>query len=392
VRRLAPALLAFAIAIAALLAMRTASAVEHNIAGSAQLDYNFVPTAPGANANQGTNAAFDGFTLEAAVKLSVDVSEHLSGNVKVCVGCHGFEADMTYFDFRAFDELNVRAGRFSPSFGAFNLRHDPANQKLSDKPLPYDMGRMLRKSIWGNGVLPAPFPDNGVEIDGTHWFGDAAQLDYAAYAVMGFRNDSAEYPLDLNFAEAHPPNYFVDNNGRPTLGARAAITLKTGPFSDVTLGASGQYGTYDAHDELAYAIVGADLSLRVGRTNVRFEYLARRTEFSTEDPELLKYVVPSGRGDFFVKHGAFGELEIPVARDLDLAARADGMVRVGNVAAGSPLSSRSSVIRETLGAVYALERNFRLKASGEVYEFSDADPASGRTTEVSLHLGAVGTF
>jgi len=72
---------------------------------------------------------------------------------------------MIYFDLRAFDELNVRIGRFSPSFGSFNLRHDPGNHKLSDKPLPYDMGRMLRNATWNNGVLPSPFPDNGVEVN-----------------------------------------------------------------------------------------------------------------------------------------------------------------------------------------------------------------------------------
>ena len=33
---------------------------------------------------------------------------------------------MGYFDYRLMDELNVRVGRFSPSFGSFNLRQDPA--------------------------------------------------------------------------------------------------------------------------------------------------------------------------------------------------------------------------------------------------------------------------
>ena len=184
------------------------------------------------------------------MKLSVDVNEHLSANVKVCVGCHGFEVDMAYFDLRAADELNFRLGRFSPSFGSFNLRHDPANQKLSDKPLPYDMGRMLRKTAWNNGVLPAPFPDNGAEINGTHWFGDGAQVDFAVFAVMGFKNDTDAHPTDLNFAEAHVPNYFVDNNGRPTTGARIALTIKTGEASDVSIGGSGLYGTYDPHDTI----------------------------------------------------------------------------------------------------------------------------------------------
>ena len=132
-------------------------------AGSAQVDYHFVPTAHDAKAFPN---GFDGFTTELAGKLAVDFSERVSANLKVCYGCHGFEADMMYFDFRVADELNFRAGRFRPSFGAFNLRHDPANHRSSDKPLPYDMGRMLRMRQWNLGVLPSPFPDNGLEIDG----------------------------------------------------------------------------------------------------------------------------------------------------------------------------------------------------------------------------------
>src|SRR5262249_40488601 len=157
---------------------------------------------------------------------------------------------------RAWDELNLRAGRFSPSFGSFNLRHDPANHKLSDKPLPYDMGRMLRKDDWNNGVLPSPFPDNGFEIDGTHWFADTVQLDYAAYAVMGFRSSDAT-PFDFTFRDSHLP-YYIDNNSLPTVGGRVAATIKLSSEVDTTLGASAMYGTFDNHDSLTYAILGGD--------------------------------------------------------------------------------------------------------------------------------------
>jgi len=256
-----PWLLAALLVLASLFAYlteRPAGAVEHNFAGSTQLDYNLVPSEPGANANAGTNGTFDGFTVETALKVAVDVSDHVSANVKACYGCHGLELDMAYFDVRVFDELNFRAGRFSPSFGAVNLRHDPANHMLSDEPLPYDMGRMLRKSDWNNGVLPAPFPDNGVEIDGTHWFGKAAQLEYATYAIMGFKSDASN-PVDLDFSESHLP-YYVDNNGRPTTGGRVALTMVAGRDVDATMGASGMYGTYDSQNKLTYAIVGTQRS------------------------------------------------------------------------------------------------------------------------------------
>jgi hypothetical protein len=175
--------LLFALSLAVLLGLvaerPVRAAEEYNFAGSAQLDYHLIPTGPRIQGVPGPGSTFQGFTMEAGLKVAVDISEHLSANVKACYGCHGVEVDMAYFDYRAVDEFNLRVGRFSPSFGAFNLRHDPANHMLSDKPLPYDMGRMLRKGDWNNGVLPSPFPTNGVELNGTHWIGTALQFDYA---------------------------------------------------------------------------------------------------------------------------------------------------------------------------------------------------------------------
>jgi hypothetical protein len=362
---------------------------DHNFAGSAQLDYHFVPPEVLAHTAPAPGTTFQGFTLEAALKVAVDISEHLSTNVKACFGCHGFELDMAYFDLRASDELNLRVGRFSPSFGAFNLRHDPANHLLSDKPLPYDMGRMLRKGDWGNGVLPSPFPMNGAEIDGAHWMGEALQLDYAVYAVAGFKNDVDRHPLDYNLQESHLP-YYVTSNPSPAGGARLALTIKAAPTTDITLGASGMFGTYDPASTLTYFIGGADVSVRFSRTTIRAEYLIRRQQFDTSDPGIFQYAVSPDRGDFFVKQGAFLELEQPVAAGLDILGRVDGLYRTGNVLVGSPLGDKASVVRETLGLAYAVERNFRLKGSVEVWEFSYRD--QGRDAELSVHIGAVGSF
>ncbi|MCL2450526.1 MAG: hypothetical protein FWD17_16380, partial [Polyangiaceae bacterium] len=304
-----------------------AEAVDRTFAGSLQLDENLAPTQPSTNAR---TAVFDGFTTELSLKLAVDLTDHVSGNVKICFGCHGIETDMAYLDLRAFDELNFRVGRFSPSFGAFNLRHDPANHKLADKPLPYDMGRMLRMRDWNLGVLPSPFPDCGVEVNGTHWFGDSVTLDYAFYAVSGFKGDSNQ--LDLDFVQSRAGSlYYVDNNSTPAGGARLALNAKLGAYADVTLGASGMFGTYDPANRLTYAIAGADLSLRINRTNLRAEWLARRQQFDVSDPTLFKYAI-ARNGDFFVKHGAYVEFEQPLTAELDLILRADGMLRLGNVA------------------------------------------------------------
>jgi hypothetical protein len=374
---------------------REVLAVDSNFAGSAQIDYHFVPTAKDGNARAG---AFDGFTLELGGKVAVDFSERLSANLKVCYGCHGFETDMAYFDYRLADEIGFRLGRFSPSFGAFNLRHDPANHRLSDKPLPYDMGRMLRLRGWNMGVLPSPFPDNGFEIGGKLAMGDSSSLDYAAYAVSGFKGSARS--LDFDFVQSRDGNaYYVDNNGRPTVGGRLALTVGFAARSEMTLGASIMQGTYDPANDYSYTIAGADLSFRLVRTNLRFEYLVRRQSFDTSDPSLLKYDVVKN-GDFVVKHGAYAELETPLSGQVDLITRVDGMLHVGNVLVpppGSPasvdgqLSGRSFVARYTLGTAVSLERNLRAKASAELWHFSDTD-AAGNNLAVGIHLAAVGTF
>jgi len=374
--------------LAAVLALAApASAIERNFAGSAQLDYMFVPTARSAKASPNT---FDGFTMEFAGKLAVDFSDKISANMKVCYGCHGFEADMMYFDVRVVDELNFRIGRFSPSFGAFNLRHDPANHRLSDKPLPYDMGRMLRLRQWNMSVLPSPFPDNGIEINGTHT-GENVQLDYAVYGVMGFKADLQ--PTDINFQlNRRPEAYYTDNNARPTVGARVALTFKLGEASDLTAGVSGMGGTYDPENHETYFIGGADISARLDKTNIRFEYLARRTTFDIGNRAVYKYLVPAYGGDFFMKSGAYLEVEQSLTPELDLIGRADTMFRQGNVEAASPLTSKASIFRYTVGTAYSIERGIRIKLSTELWQFSNKDAASNRNIELSLHAGLAGSF
>ena len=76
------------------------------------------------------------------------------------------------------------------------------------------MGRMLRMRQWKLSVLPSPFPDNGLEVNGTKAVGASAQLDYAAYVVSGFK--AGPNPLDIDFQLSHSPQaYYVDDNSPP---------------------------------------------------------------------------------------------------------------------------------------------------------------------------------
>ncbi len=355
--------------------------MERNFAGSAQLDYLAVPTA-----EPGRGITLDGFTTELSMKVAVDFNENISANVKVCFGCHGFETDMAFVDLRVADELNFRVGRMNPAFGDFPLRHDPANHKTSSKPLPYDMGRMLRLREWNMSVLPSPYVDNGLEVNGTHWFGDDLQVDYAAYIVSGFKggNDGQ----DFDFIQSRSGSlYYVDNNSEPAAGGRLSFTANFGDEVTSTLGASAMWGRYDPDTELEYIILGADLYLRIYELTLRAEYLLRRTEYALgAEPEArFRYGLDPAR-NFFIKDGFYIEAEVPVLPRLDIIARWDGMRRFGNVPTTSPLRSESQILRYLLGLNVGVARGMRIKLSGEFWDFSDFDD------EVAIHLGIVANF
>lgn len=356
--------------------------LQRNFAGSVQLDYMAVPSE-----KLPREQALDGATVELSLKLAMDFGEHVSSNVKVCVACHGLEVGMAFFDLRVADELNFRVGRFTPAFGEFPLRHDPANHRTSDKPLPYDMGRMLRIEDWNMSVLPAPWVDNGLEINGTHFFGEAVQVDYAAYAIGGPR--AAADSLDFDYRQSRTAeSYYVDNNSRPSVGAHLAWTVMSDEVS-LQLGASAMTGTFDAENHQSFVLVGAQAILRIQDLVLRGEYLVRRTEMSLgNDPANRFRYGPGKDGDFdpyFLKEGFYTELEVPAGR-FDFVARWDGMRRRGNVSRMSELRSDSAILRYTIGASLLLREALRLKLSGERYDFSDFDD------ETVVHLGIAGPF
>ncbi len=362
---------------------RAVEVAERHLAGSVQLDY--LATRHRASApDQGLSGA----TVELSLKMTLDFGEHVSSNIKVCFACHGFDVGMAFFDLRVADELNIRAGRFTPAFGSFPLRHDPANHSTSDKPLAYDMGRMVRLREWNEGVLPAPWVDNGIEINGSHFFGKRAQLDYAVYAINGPKGDSDG--VDLDFKQSRSPErYYADNNGEPALGGRVSTTLDLTESSILSFGGSVMAGHYDPAGKLRFSIIGADASLQLGRVVLRAEALRRRTEISLgEDPATRFRYGPGADGTFStftLKDGFDAEAEVRLGK-LELIGRWDGLRRMGNVLATSDLRSESAVLRYTAAAAYKLTGALRLKTSVEFYDFSDFED------ELAFHLGIAGPF
>jgi hypothetical protein len=379
-------LIAASCVLAALLGVvwpRDVRSQEHNFAGSLQTNYAWVPTDKNPR-----NQTFDGMTNELSLKVAVDFTDNVSANVKLCYGCHGVELGMAFVDLRVVDELNFRVGRFTPAFGDFPLRHDPANHRTADKPLPYDMGRMLRLREYNLGVLPAPYVDQGLEVNGTHWFGDAVQVDYAVHAVGGLR--AGQNDLDVDFIQSRS-SYYIDNNSEPAIGGRLAVTLNLSDDALVTLGTSGMTGHLDPKRTRAYWVVGADAYVRLWLLDVHAEYLVRRTEFALPtDPNTTFRYGPGSNGrydDFFLKDGFYVEGTVPVSSRVELLARFDGLRRLGNLTLNSPLRSpRSAVLRYTAGFNVILEGSVRLKFSGEYYNFSDF------RDDVTVNAGVAAAF
>ena len=360
---------------------RADQARTRTFAGSLQLDYLAVPTEHPAR-----RVTLDGATVELSLKLSVDLSASTSASVKVCFACHGFEAGMAYVELRAADELYLRVGRMTPSFGAFPQRHDPANHRTSDKPLPYDMGRMLRRGDWNEGILPAPWVDNGVEVGGTR-FMPSGQLDYAAYVMSGPKGGADA--ADFDFTQSRSgERYYLDNNSQPMIGARLAGSFELGGQATVSLGGSLMAGTYDPDANLRFAIGGVDAAIDLRRLIVRGEYLLRRTEMALGNDPAARFKYGPGAGgdfdDFFVKDGFYLEAEVPLSR-VDLIARWDGLRRIGNVLAGSQLTSDTSMLRYTAGAAVRFGA-IRVKGSLELYDFRDFE------RELAAHLGLATPF
>ena len=355
---------------------------DRNFAGSVQASYLYVHDSDW----KARDRALDGFVTEMSVKVAVDFSDHISTNVKVCFGCHGFELGMAYIDLTVVDELRFRVGRFSPSFGDFQLRHDPANHRTVDKPLPYDMGRMVRLREWGLGVLPAPYVDNGVEVAGTHWFGTSFQFDYAAYAIGGLRGNNDGLDVDW-IQQRSGAFYYIDNNSRPAFGGRisATIDLADRDFT-YTMGASGMAGSYDPNHELSYVLGGVDFYTRIKRFELRGEYLLRRTEMSlgTDPAARFKYGPgANGKWDrYAIKDGFYVEGIIPVSPRFELVGRFDGLRRFGNVVVTSPMRKESAVLRYTFGGDVSVGYGVRIKVFGEFYDFSDFDDEFAATVAV----------
>lgn len=315
--------------------------------------------------NKAEEVGLNTFTVEAAQKVSCNLSEHVAINVKTCLSCHGFRVSEAYAEMNVHYLLNFEIGRFIVPFGEFNGRHDPFNFTTASKPLPYMMGHMVRPLDHNYSILMTPYADNGIKIFGNYWPNENVQLSYALYMVDGLKGTN-----DINWIQSEE---YRDNNPFPVEGARVVIA----PYDLGMIGGSFLAGKYDDDSDLGYWIAGVEFRTKVKRFNIRGEYLHRKTQVK----------IPGAGGatirDAFTKSGFYAEMDFPVQRYLEFVTRVDGMLRKGP-AVGQALDESMGITRLTAGVTMTVRSNMMFKVNHEFWRFTDFDDINLVNVQVVL--------
>jgi hypothetical protein len=374
-RRVAPARAA---AVAALLLSASAAAAAEGVmwSGSAYVDYwgtieDVDPRPPRS------------FSIDASIKMGVDVTDDVSFSAKACVSCHGIDMEHLYVEFAPKPWFNLQAGRLAIPFGEYSQRVDPSGHKTATAPLIYDMGRMAYggRSAMNLAIIPQPYVDTGVLLYGTKWLGDRIQTWYGLYAVSGFRGSN-----DVDWM-AMRSIYYVDNNDEPSVGGRFVMTYSGEPgdvIGDLSVGVSGTAGRYDKGQTLEYYLWGADASVRLGPLTLRAEYATRRTDLNP-DASGYPYVLVD---DWFNKEGWYAELETPLGKWMALDLRYDELRRLGAPLPGSlpQLTPDSTIVRYTGGLFITPAQSLFVKLTYEYWDPTDFPAFQG------YHVGIGGAF
>ncbi len=372
--RLARAAAAAALLLAAAAARAGSGAL---FSGSAYVDYARVDRA------SAKDHAPKSFSIDASMKVGVDITDDVSFTAKVCVSCHGIDMEHIAIEFTPKSWFNLQAGRIVVPFGDYAQRIDPSGHKTPDAPLIFDMGRMAygERAAMNLGVLPQPYVDTGLLLYGTKWLGPVIQLWYGAYAVSGLKGGN-----DLDWISMRSI-YYVDNNAQPGYGGRVTLTYSGEPkafVGDVSLGASGTAGRYDKSERLQYAILGADASMRLGPVTLRGEYAYRKTDLNPDASGYPYQLVDP----WFVKEGWYAELEHPLGKYVQMVYRYDALRRVGAPLPGAnaDLTPDSSLVRYTVATMITPAQNVFVKAGWEWWQPTDF-PAFQM-----FHVGLGGAF
>jgi hypothetical protein len=353
----AAAVLAFLVAVPA------AHASRWDWSGSVSVDQNHL-----VQVERADELGMTGAVVEWSLKTTVDVSDKITVNTKLCTSCHGITVDQAYAELRYLPQVNLEVGRINVPFGDYYLRHDPSSDAFQSRPLPYAMGHMLRYQAdqFNLGVLPMPYVDHGASVFGDVWIRDRLQVWYTLYGVNGFRSGTSR---DFTFKDQVADAGFDDNNQSASWGGR--VVLAEGPAS---AGASYLRGDYDPAADFAYEAWGVDGALYLRGIQLRGEYLERATDVLGEtDRETLR------------KKGFFVSLEVPVRERFAVVGRFDGLLREGPALA-TVNDDTSGIVRWTAGLNVMPTIDYSLRFQFEYWRFSDFDGVG------VFHVGAVTTY
>ncbi|HSN16331.1 MAG TPA: hypothetical protein VLT61_16980 [Anaeromyxobacteraceae bacterium] len=365
-------------AVAVVAAGRASAGANTSFSGTAYVDYW------GMSSKAMAKRSPSGVTIDAMVKLGVDVNDDLTFSAKACFSCHGIEFDNVMLDWMPSTRFNVQVGRVAVPFGEFSNRVDPSGHKTVSAPLIYDMGRMVfgEKSAMNLGVVPLPYSDTGVMVYGQFFLLEAIQVWYGAYGMAGFRGSN-----DLDWV-ATRSIYYTDNNRVPSGGGRVAVTYASeggGLIGDVSVGASVTGGRYDRDAQLAYLAWGADAVMQLGKATLRAEYATRQTDLNPAASYPYTVVDP-----WITKEGWYGEVEFPVpglARWVSAALRYDELRRRGTpLSSSSTISPDSTIQRYTAGLFIIPAPSLYLKLGYEYWAATDFAALH------AAHLGFGGSF
>ena len=187
--------------------------------------------------------------------------------------------------------------------------------------------------------------------------------------MSGFRAPDERERPDLERCRRRAAATWSTTTAARRAAARVAATFRVGEGNDITVGASVMCGTWDPANRYTYLIAGGDVAARIGRTQLRLEYLLRRQTYAPDPAVPYKLVVPPSGEEAFEKHGAYLEIERSMSDMVTLLLRADGLYRAGNLPVASPLAPRAAVFRCTAGGTLAIAPGLRLKASAELWAF-----------------------
>lgn len=357
---------------------RASAGANTSFSGTAYVDYW------GMSSKEMASRSPSGVTIDAMIKMGVDVNDDLTFSAKACFSCHGIEFDNVMLDWMPSTKFNVQVGRVAVPFGEFSNRVDPSGHKAVSAPLIYDMGRMVfgEKSAMNLGVLPLPYTDTGLMIYGQFFPLESLQVWYGFYGMAGLRGGN-----DLDFI-ATRSIYYTDNNRVPAGGGRVVMTYASegGSFiGDISVGGSATAGRYDRDATLGYLAWGADATAQLGRFTFRGEYATRQTDLDPDASYPYALVDP-----WISKEGWYVEVERPVPfvdRYVSGVLRYDELRRRGTpLSASSPLSTDSTLQRYTAGLMIIPAPSLYLKVGYELWSGTDL------ATLHTGHLGFGGSF